>query len=173
MPRSPLADAFDHHVWATLTLFDSLADLTPEQLETSVPGTYGSIRDTAQHLVGSDCSYLSVISGGSHPRIDEETMDLPQLRAEMEINGPAWSEALDEEIDPDEMLLRVRDDGSTLLAPKGIRLAQVLHHGTDHRSQICTVLTQLGIEPPLIDVWDFAESQQRLVETPPTAAVES
>jgi uncharacterized damage-inducible protein DinB len=169
MSRSLLADAFSHHVWATLTLFDTLADLTLEQLHTNVPGTYGSISDTAEHLVGSDCSYLYVLSGGARARIDEETMDLAQLRAEMEINGPAWMEVLDEEIDPDEMLIRHRDDGSTLLAPKGIRLAQVLHHGTDHRSQICTALTQLGMEPPLIDVWDFAEYENRLVETPPTA----
>jgi uncharacterized damage-inducible protein DinB len=168
MTRSILADAFAHHVWATLTLFDSLADLTPEQLQTSVPGTYGTIRDTAEHLVGSDCSYLYVIGGGSRPRIDESVMDLAQLRAEMEVNGPAWMEVLDEEIDPDEMLLRVRDDGSTMLAPKGIRLAQVLHHGTDHRSQICTALTQLGIEPPAIDVWAFGWKENRLVETPST-----
>jgi len=170
MTRSLLADAFGHHVWATLTLFDSLADLSLEQLETNVPGTYGSIRDTAEHLVGSDCSYLYVISGGARPRVDEKAMNLAELRAEMEINGPGWIEVLDNEIDPEEMVLRVRDDGSTLLAPKGIRLAQVLHHGTDHRSQICTALTQLGIEPPDIDVWSWADAEHRLVETPPTAA---
>ena len=87
MTTSLLADAFGHHVWATLTLFDSLADLTPEQMETSVAGTYGSIRETAQHLVGADCSYLFVIGGGTRPRIDEETMGLAELRAEMEANG--------------------------------------------------------------------------------------
>ena len=48
--------------------------------------------------------------------------------------------------------------------PAGIRLAQAVHHGTDHRSQICTGLTTLGIEPPEIDVWAFAWSQGRLVE---------
>ena len=173
MTTSLLADAFGHHVWATLTLFDSLADLTPEQMDTSVPGTYGSIRETAQHLVGADCSYLFVIGGGTRPRIDEETMGLAELRAEMEANGPAWTEVLDEEIDPEEMLLRIRDDGSTLLAPKGIRLAQVLHHGTDHRSQICTAVTQLGMEPPLIDVWDFGFHEHRLVETPPAVIAET
>ena len=61
----------------------------------------------------------------------------------------------------------------SLLAPKGIRLAQVLHHGTDHRSQICTALTQLGIEPPLIDVWDYGFHENRLVETPPAATAET
>ena len=170
MTTSLLADAFGHHVWATLKLLDSVADLTPDQLATSVPGTYGSILETAQHLVGADCGYLFVIGGGSRPRIDEETMDVAALRSEMEINGPAWVEVLDEEIDPEEELLRIRDDGTTLLAPKGIRLAQVLHHGTDHRSQICTALTQLGIEPPAIDVWDYGFEGHRLVETPPTVA---
>jgi len=170
MTQSLLADAFGHHVWSTLKLLDSVGDLTPDQLATSVPGTYGSILETAQHLVGADCSYLFVIGGGSRPRIGEETMDVAALRSEMETNGPAWVEVLDEEIDPEEELLRIRDDGSTLLAPKGIRLAQVLHHGTDHRSQICTALTQLGIEPPGIDVWDYGFEGHRLVETPPTVA---
>lgn len=170
MTQSLLADAFGHHVWATLTLLDSLADLTPEQMETFVPGTYGSIRETVRHLVGSDCSYLFVIGGEARPRIDEETMDLAQLRAEMAANGPAWTEVLDDEIDPEEMVIRHRVDGTSMLAPKGIRLAQVLHHGTDHRSQICTALTQLGIEPPAIDVWDYGFHESRVVETPPTAA---
>jgi uncharacterized damage-inducible protein DinB len=49
----------------------------------------------------------------------------------------------------------------------GIRLAQALHHGTDHRSQICTALTTLGVEPPSIDVWDFGERDGRVVEIPP------
>jgi uncharacterized damage-inducible protein DinB len=170
MTTSLLADAFGHHVWATTTLLNRLADLTPEQLETNVPGTYGSILDTARHLVGADCSYLFMLGGGSRPRIEEETLELGAVRAEMEINGPAWIEVLDEEIDPDEMLTRQYDDGSSTVAPKGIRLAQALHHGTDHRSQICTALTQLGIEPPLIDVWDYGEHEHRLVEYPPTAA---
>ena len=57
--------------------------------------------------------------------------------------------------------MRHREDGSETHAPLGIRLAQVVHHGTDHRSQICTVLTTLGIEPPPIDVWDFADHDGR------------
>jgi uncharacterized damage-inducible protein DinB len=50
-----------------------------------------------------------------------------------------------------------------------IRLAQVLHHGTDHRSQICTALTTLGVDPPDIDAWDFGLQDGRVVEIPPRA----
>ena len=170
MTRSLLSHAFDHHVWATLTLMEACDSLTAEQLETNVPGTYGTILDTMRHTVGADCGYLFVIGGGSRPRIDEDDMDLAQLRAEMETNGPAWTEILEEDLDPDDMLVRVRDDGSTLVAPKGIRLAQALHHGTDHRSQICTALTQLGIEPPLIDVWDFGGQDGSVTKTTPTTS---
>ena len=43
----------------------------------------------------------------------------------------------------------------------------MIHHGTDHRSQICTALTTLGVEPPLIDVWAFGLQTGRVVETSP------
>ncbi|MEP7033457.1 MAG: DinB family protein [Actinomycetota bacterium] len=169
MNRSLLADAFGHHVWATLRLLDVCLGLTPEQRATAVPGTYGSILETQRHIVGADASYLFVTSGGRTTQIDEDHMDLPDLRAQMESHGAAWSRLLGEDIDPDAVLERHRDDGSETHAPMSIRLAQALHHGTDHRSQICTVLTTLGVEPPAIDVWDFGLQDGRVVEIPPAS----
>jgi uncharacterized damage-inducible protein DinB len=87
----------------------------------------------------------------------------------MEADGPAWKALLAQGPDPDAIVVRHRDDGSESHAPAGIRLAQALHHGTDHRSQVCTILTILGVEPPAIDVWDFADTQGRLREVPPPA----
>lgn len=165
MSRSVLADAFGHHVWATVQLIDACLPLTDEQLATTVPGTYGSILDTMRHLVGADASYLAVLSGGETAAVDEETLDLAAMRAVMEGNGPHWTRVVDRGDDPAEMVGRHRDDGTDSFAPRSVRLAQVIHHGTDHRSQICTALTALGIEPPLIDVWDYAEVDGRLSET--------
>ena len=93
-------------------------------------------------------------------------MDLPALRAQMEANGPAWAGFSRTDLDPDRDVVRHRDDGTDSHAPLGIRLAQALHHGTDHRSQVCTALTSLGIEPPEIDAWDFADQGGRLSVTP-------
>jgi uncharacterized damage-inducible protein DinB len=171
MTRPMLADAFAHHVWATQTLIDACLPLTAEQLEATVPGTYGSIIDTMRHLVGGDRSYLLVLTGADLPDIDEAqeaSMDLAALRAVIDADGPAWAEFLARDLDPDETVIRYRDDGSESHAPRGIRVAQVIHHGTDHRSQICTALTSLGITPPEIDAWDFANAEGRLSETPPT-----
>ena len=168
MSGSLLEDAFGHHVWATVRLIEACLALSPEQLQTAVPGTYGTILDTQRHLVGADASYLFVMSGERTPKIDEDHMDLPELRVAMEGNGVSWSELLAEDPDPDRVFVRHRDDGSETAAPMGIRLAQALHHGTDHRSQICTALTTLGVEPPFIDVWDFGLLDGRVVEVPPS-----
>ena len=71
-------------------------------------------------------------------------------------------------LDPDAVITEVDDDdGYQKQAPIGIRFAQALHHGTDHRSQICTAITTLGVEPPGIDVWDFGLDDGRVVEVPP------
>ena len=169
MARSMLDDAFAHHVWASLRVLDACLELTPEQLETAAPGTYGSILDTARHLVGGDSFYLFRMTGDHAHVIDEDHMSLPELRAEMEGHGAAWSGILSLDLDPDAILVGRNDDGSETHAATGIRLAQVLHHGTDHRSQICTALTTLGIEPPDIDVWAYAAQNGRLVEVPPTS----
>jgi uncharacterized damage-inducible protein DinB len=156
MSMSALEDAFAHHAWATLRLIDSCLALSTDQLATAVPGTYGSILDTMRHLVGADASYLFVTSGGGTAAIDEDEMDLEELRATMESHGTAWSALLAQGPDTD-------------AAPMSIRLAQALHHGTDHRSQICTALTALGVEPPFIDVWDFGAEDGRVFEVPPSS----
>ena len=156
MTRSILADAFDHHVWASLLLLDRLAELSDEQLATNVPGTFGSILDTARHLVGSDRWYLFTLSRGAVQQIDDESMSIPELRAAMVATGGPWQSILATGPDPDEDFVLTRDDGSESHATWGVRLAQVVHHGTDHRSQIATALTTLGITPPEMDVWDWA-----------------
>jgi uncharacterized damage-inducible protein DinB len=58
-----MEDAFSHHAWATLRLVDACLALSPEQLETTVPGTYGSILDTLRHSIASDAWDLFVATG--------------------------------------------------------------------------------------------------------------
>ena len=170
MSRSLLGDAFAHHVWATLRLVDTCLALSPEQLGTAVPGTCGPILDTLRHLVGSDSWYLFTMTGERNDLIVEDHMGLPELHAAMEGHGAAWSRLLAQNLDPDVVLGEVDDDdGYQKHAPIGTRLAQALHHGTDHRSQICTILTTLGVKPPAIDAWDCGLQDGRVVEVLPTS----
>jgi len=167
MSGSLLDDAFAHHVWASLRLIDTCLSLTPEQLDAAVPGTYGSILETMRHFVGGDSYYLSHLTGD--PEIDTDHMDLRELRAAIEADEQTWIELLAKDLDPEAVVKDGDEDGYQRDATIGIRLAQAVHHGTDHRSQICTALTMLGVEPPGIDVWDFGIQAGRVVEVPPTS----
>jgi uncharacterized damage-inducible protein DinB len=167
-----MEDAFAHHVWATLRVLDACQALPPEQLDATAAGTYGSIVDTLRHVVAADNNYLFVLSGGRVPVIEDDVwdrMDLPELRARMADHAAEWSAVLAENPDPEHVLERHRDDGSETHAPIGLRLAQAVHHGTDHRSHISTILTTLGVEPPPIDLWDWGGEQGMVVEVPPTS----
>ena len=157
-----LADAFSHHVWATLRVLDTCAGLDETQLETTVPGTYGSIIDMIRHLVGGDVFYLNVLRGGEPEAFDELGADIPTMRSVMEAYDGVWQQLVSGAPDPAIDVVEYEDNGWETHAPLGIRLFQALYHGTDHRSQVCTALTTLGVEPPPIEVWDIAREDGRM-----------
>jgi uncharacterized damage-inducible protein DinB len=123
-----------------------------------------------RHLVDGDSDYLSIMTGDRTHLIRAENMDLPELRVAMENDGVLWSALLAHDLDPNKMVKEIDDDdGFERDATIGVRLAQALNHGTDHRSQICTALTALGMEPPGIDAWTYGLQAGRVVEVLPTS----
>jgi uncharacterized damage-inducible protein DinB len=170
MSSSLLEAAFAHHVWATLRIIDACLDLSAEELETNVPGTRGPILETLRHVVGGDADDLYILTGHREYTVDAERMSLADARVVMERNGPGWAEFISRSLDPDAVVQEVDEtDGYQRWAPVGFRLAAALNHGTDHRSQICTALTTLGVEPPRIDVYDFGLETRRVTEKMPGA----
>jgi uncharacterized damage-inducible protein DinB len=155
-----LDDAFAHHIWATERLIDACTSLTLEQLAISTPGTYGPIMATLTHLVASDGWYLSYFREQPAPIDEASSVTLADLRAAIAANGAVWRDVLAGDPDPEADLVE-RGDGWEFHQPAGLRLAQAIHHGTDHRSQVCTALTSHGIEPPAIDLWAYGEATGR------------
>ena len=168
MTSSLLGAAFAHHVWATTRVIDACLGLSDEALGTSVVGTRGPILDTLRHLVFSDAFDLFTLTRDRAFDIDENPVSLAEARAIVERSGAGWAEYIARPLDPDEMVLEVdATDGFQRWAPVGFRLAGVLDHGTDHRSQVCTALTALGVAPPKIDVFDYGLHLGRIVEKMP------
>jgi uncharacterized damage-inducible protein DinB len=170
MSGSFLEPAFAHHVWATLRVIDACLDLSAEELETSVPGTRGPILETLRHVVEGDAADLFILTGDRAYDVDAARMSLAEARVVTERNGSGWAELIAGSLDPDAVVREVDEtDGYQRWAPVGIRLAAALDHGTDHRSQICTALTTIGVEPPKIDVYNFGLDVGRVVEKMPDA----
>jgi uncharacterized damage-inducible protein DinB len=164
MTTNILSDAFEHHLWANERILDACASLTPEQLASPVPGTYGSIASTLHHLIQADSFYLWVYNGSQGPMIKaDDPLGVAELRAANDRHAAAYRGLLAGPLDVDEDVPE-HGDGWDFVAKQGIRVAQIVHHGSDHRSQICTGLTALGIEPPEIDLWAYGRAVGRTRE---------
>jgi uncharacterized damage-inducible protein DinB len=147
-----------HDVWATEKLFERCRSLTADQLQLSAPGTYGTIRKTLAHIVRANEGYLNTYGLIEQPFLevtDETPMD--------EIGGrlARVHEAVErlfksKEYDFD---IRIHDERRKADLELWVPLAQFSHHGSDHRSQICTILTLSGLDVPEIDVWAYAAAE--------------
>lgn len=166
-----IREGLRHHVWATELLLDACADVPEDQLARTVPAIYGSALDTLRHLIDADNFYLRSISQGrlGIDGFDADDLSFAELRPAATATAAGWEQILEGELDPGAEIVNTSKDGGTRRATRGIRLAQVLHHGTDHRSQVCTALTTLGHEPPDIDVWAYGEVVGQASRVPPEA----
>ena len=165
-----LLDPLRHNAWATKQLFAFCRNLSSEQLGATSEGNYGSILATLQHMVGAEARYLSRLSGREPDWLAsvEGTKDVAELgRMAEELAGP-WEEVAGGDFDPERVIRWVtRDTGADAECPAGVLVAQTLNHGNEHRSQICTILTTIGLEPPQLDGWSYAIEAGRYRETPP------
>jgi len=144
-----------HHLWANLQLLECCAGLNPEQLDATMVGAYGSIIDTLQHIVLSEQSYFTRIRTGK--RYDRSQHPPKLTMAEMEASLRETGKGLIEyapKIKPEDVV-EVDWDGIPRATPKTILLSQALFHAAEHREQIKSILTQIGVEPPDLQGWEY------------------
>jgi uncharacterized damage-inducible protein DinB len=142
-----------HDVWATEKLLERCRALTSEQLQLTAEGTYGTIQKTLAHIVRANEGYLNTYGLIPQPFLD--------LSAPLEETASQLARVHDaverlfksKEYDFDE---RIHDERRKADLELWVPLAQFSHHGSDHRSQICTILTLNGLEVPELDVWAYA-----------------
>lgn len=145
---------FRQNEWANLRIIDACRGLTDEQLDVEVPGTYGSIRRTLQHIVSSEGSYAFRLGHEPSPRLmwDDPWPGLDELVEYVTATADGLAAAATE---PSDRIVRVGGDDEEYDVEAGVILIQAFHHGTDHRSQISTILTTLGVEAPDHSSWDW------------------
>ncbi len=155
-----LLDAFRHNSWATKQLIAACRGLSEEQLTAPAAGSFGGILATFNHIILSDAGYLRRLSGSAPAWVvdREESADLGQLEARVEVTERIWERFLSEPIDAERVL--ILDEGA-YEAHAGVLIAQALHHGNAHREQICAMLTGFGVEPPDVQVWAYGEATGR------------
>jgi uncharacterized damage-inducible protein DinB len=161
MTDNTLVRLFEHNNWANQRIIDACSTLSDEQLDAEPhSATKGSIRVTLTHLVSSQHGYLSLLTlpVESRQRISPAFAELAQT---VQRSG-------------DGLLALARNDNGQLptdqlqttdgyFVEPWVIMLQVINHATEHREQIKSLLSALGLTPPDIDGWDFGEATSALV----------
>ena len=154
-----LEEAFRHSAWATRTLVAACRGLSREQLDR--PGrSFGSVLATLHHVVESDAGYAAIFTGVQPAWAAEgkEAGDLDQVEARSEETAHVWARLLAEPFDADRVLLL---DGGTYECRAALVVVQALHHAAAHREQVRAALPELGIKPPDLQPWAYADATGR------------
>ncbi len=156
-----LTTLFSHNLWANLRLLECCAVLNGEQLSATISGTYGSIRDTLEHIVLAEQSYFSRISTGQrrHRPEDAPPLTIAEMTESINASGAGFIEWVPRVQAAD--VVSVDWEGTPRDVPKTIILTQVINHATEHRAQVMAIMTQLGIEPPELDSWTYFDAREK------------
>ncbi|HXV97928.1 MAG TPA: DinB family protein [Anaerolineae bacterium] len=154
-PTDTLTTLFSHNLWANLRLLERCAALTTEQLEATIPGAFGSIHATLQHIVTAEQSYFSRISTGQPRRrpADAPPLTIAEMMEAVRTTGLGlieWAPKVQAED-----TVQVDWEGTPYEVPKTIILTQVINHATEHRAQVMAILTHLGIQSPDLQGWAY------------------
>ena len=151
MATSALDHVLRHNAWANKTLLEFCAALEPAALDLSAAGTYGTLYGTVQHIVGGEQFYIRLLTaellGTPVRRTERRTLD--DLIAIAALTG---ARAID---------LAANDDAERVISPgedqttAGIVLAQLVHHGNEHRAHATTILGSHGRTAPKIGAWTY------------------
>ncbi len=161
MAENILAKLFEHNNWANRHIIEACSALSDEQLDAEPQSaTKGSIRLTLTHLVTSQHGYLLLLT-------------LP-VETRQRIS-PAFDELEEAARKSGERLLALaRNDSGTFpidrlqttdgyFVDPWVVMLQAINHATEHREQIKSLLSALGVTPPDIDGWDYGEATKSLV----------
>jgi uncharacterized damage-inducible protein DinB len=155
MEYETIQTLFRHNLWANIKLFEQCAQLSEEQLNSKVIGTYGSIFDTLEHIANAERSYWHRLKTGQPFRKPEGARKptIAELQVSILSSGAGLVD-LAPSIQPSEGV-EVNWEGSPRTIPSAVILTQVINHATEHRAQIMVMLTQLGIQPLDLDGWTY------------------
>ena len=127
-----------------------------------ISSTIGTIRETLFHLVKSQAGYYRLLTMPVEER-RKTTIELTfeQLEESARSSGQDFV-ALDRDPARIASNRRLETTDGYWTEPWQV-LLQVINHATEHREQIKSMLTALGVTPPDIDGWAYGEATHTLI----------
>ncbi|HET9914444.1 MAG TPA: DinB family protein [Anaerolineales bacterium] len=157
---------YDYNYWATRQILAACAHVSPKQFTTSTAHSFGSLRGTLVHTLGSEhgwrmllqhrtLAYFHILKEGSFSILDV----LEQRWEEEERTMREYLASLTD----DDLVSIVRyttDEGDRRERVLWHCLLHVVNHGTHHRSEAAAILTGYGHSPGGLDFTAFLNEQE-------------
>ena len=154
-----LVEMLRYNAWATRTLLDACRALTDEQLDAEPAGTSGSTRELLVHLVGAQQTFALRTQGRQHEGELHRGSPWPGIDELIELADRSSGDliAIAERLDPDSEI-DLPYEGTAYRFPVRFFLVHAAEHGVEHRTEVKVNLSQLGIETPSLDGWEYGEA---------------
>ena len=160
MTNDFLVKLFEHNNWANQKIIQACSALSDKQLDAEPHSvTKGNIRDTLLHLVGSQAGYLSLLTLPVEDR-QYAPLEFSGLLESANKSGDGLLALAKGKQKPFDSRLTTKDGFYT---EPWVVMLQVINHATEHREQIKSMLSALGVTPPDIDGWDYGEATNTLI----------
>jgi uncharacterized damage-inducible protein DinB len=89
---------------------------------------------------------------------------LDELERRADENAQVWERFLSQPLGATTLIIL---DQGAYEAEQSVLVVQAFHHGNAHREQICAIMTSLGVQPPDIQAWSYAEATGHARERAP------
>ncbi len=156
---------FDYSIWARDKLLGPVETLDETQLRSAPEsGVYGSLYDTMVHMAVSEWLWIQRCLGESPLKLPKGD-DFANLRVLIDWWNAQHATAVsylssisDDDLSKD--ITYIAPDGKTRTRKVWHMLLQVPNHQTEHRSQLASMLGQMGAEVPPTDLVVYLSEQQ-------------
>lgn len=156
--KTHLIDMAAYHKWAYKKLLIALKDLNNNEYYCDYGLFFKSIHYTLNHLLLVDTLWLARFNG-TNPKLTSLSQELFSDRSRLEEalikNSENWIDFINELKDTADTLHYTKTSGVHAKIPYLPTLTHVFNHGTHHRGQITTVISQLGYTIPELDFFYY------------------
>ena len=162
MSANFLSRFFEHNLWANLQILEACSSLSDAQLD-AIPNsaTKGTIRETLTHLAESEQGYLADLSGVKSSFDLEQFPGFDVLRRSLTASGEGFL-SLARDLSNERLAQPIHTEDGYIIEPWTLFL-QSINHATEHREQIKSMLSALGLKPPRIDGWIYARANNGFI----------
>jgi len=154
-PESTLVELIRYNNWANTQILAACQELTADQLAATAPGTYGTIHETLGHIIYAEADYVGRMTG-SRPQPPFNWEDGPGL-ADLSAFAVQVADALLDAAQHTPPTHVVHEEEGGLFIDYQARhlFMQAINHGIEHRTNVTTILSGLGLPAPEVDGWGY------------------